>query len=1230
MKRILISLFVIFAFVTQTFAERWAVEYSSNQLVLVDEDLHLLFMLNTDSKTASIGNGLDSEHNAMYSSINTNPDAPFVNYWDNVTVPEYVTWDNVDYTVTSVAPRAFARTTYVHSITLPKSIRVIGSDAFYMCTYLKNVVMADGVVEINNGAFESCIRLTSINLSPNLTSIGGRAFMNCQALESLSIPGKCTEICEDAFSWCIGLKQLRFEDGEEPLSLSGAYEFGQGWQQYDEVYHYIQRTWRGMFNDCPLNDIYIGRTIQVPELLYADYSPFERIYQTMDNNNKVRNQREGKSLDNLVFGGNVKRITKNLFKKSHIYNLVLPPYLEVIEENAFYEAFEGKNLTIPASCTRIEAGAFQAWNTGGTIRTIECLSPTPPSTVAEAFTKCTGFAVTVPGGAREAYMNDAFWGKYFIIDANDKLVDISVKYSGQLYGRLAYEDMAPTDVYRLKVSGKLNDDDWTVINSMNNLYDLDLSEVEAEDLSAISSITKKLRSLKFPKGLKEIASGLFNNGQLMGKIIIPETCTKIGRIAFNKCGINELVVDGPTVIDDGAFSFCANLSKISLKGGAVAKPNSFYAVKDAYVDNTGLKYVVLGNDVTVEEEAFYSSDNIQEVIIEGDVKSIKKNAFDFYYQRPLPVLRINGSIGEWYRESFVYKNTSNYAPKINELFIDNIDSWAGMSFSSSDANPISFSEKVYINGGEDPVDVTLAESITEIGDYSFYGCPLIRSITLPNSVTRIGNGAFEGCSQLTAINIPNGITTINPKTFNGCVALQDITLPKELTTIDAYAFAGCSSISNLILPKAIKYIGGHAFENCTGITNVDFPLSLENIGENSFAGCTELKKLEAVWIDPIQVNPTAFTNISKKGILWVPVGSVQNYYDKGWGRIPLIDEGLCIIKLHISPGAQLFINDQNYTSDDIAKVWIGEDVEFRFLVQDNCYISNIQINETDVTKDLQDDKLVVKNIEENKEIHAAIRKYVLGDVNDDDFIDIGDITATVRFIQQNPIANSIAKAADVNHDGDIDVGDITGIVNLIHKTADGSRLRTLSMAQTDCILNAVLDNNEQNNGLNLSVDLSNSTDISGLQFELTLPIGYTIPQDADGTYIVSYNNNRIGNLSIKSLTRLPNGNYQFICASTNKTGIMLKEGQILSLPLNVNNSTVPLYSSATLSNIRISDVHANVLHHSDISVSIDKTVTRIDSLNTESICNEGKYIKNGGIYILRHGKIYSTNGINIQ
>ena len=47
--------------------------------------------------------------------------------------------------------------------------------------------------------------------------------------------------------------------------------------------------------------------------------------------------------------------------------------------------------------------------------------------------------------------------------------------------------------------------------------------------------------------------------------------------------------------------------------------------------------------------------------------------------------------------------------------------------------------------------INIPNSVTDIGNYAFYGCESLKEITIPDSVTSIGYGAFKWCFSLSSI-----------------------------------------------------------------------------------------------------------------------------------------------------------------------------------------------------------------------------------------------------------------------------------------------------------------------------------------------------------------------------------------------------------------------------------------------------------------------------------------------
>ena len=167
-------------------------------------------------------------------------------YTGNVVIPDEVTYMNRTRKVTSIGESAFQNSTGLTSVTIPNSVKSIGSDAFSGCNYLKKVIVSDiaawcriefasitshplsyahhlysdenteikdliipnGVTTIGKWAFRECTGLTSVTIPNSVTTIGNLAFDECTGLTSVTIPNSVTSICGGAFYDCSGLTSV--------------------------------------------------------------------------------------------------------------------------------------------------------------------------------------------------------------------------------------------------------------------------------------------------------------------------------------------------------------------------------------------------------------------------------------------------------------------------------------------------------------------------------------------------------------------------------------------------------------------------------------------------------------------------------------------------------------------------------------------------------------------------------------------------------------------------------------------------------------------------------------------------------------------------------------------------------------------------------------------------------------------------------------------------------------
>ena len=111
-------------------------------------------------------------------------------------------------------------------------------------------------------------------------------------------------------------------------------------------------------------------------------------------------------------------------------------------------------------------------------------------------------------------------------------------------------------------------------------------------------------------------------------------------------------------------------------------------------------------------------------------------------------------------------------------------------------------------------NVTISNTVKEIGNYAFFECENIEQIIIPESVTVIDEGAFYGCSNLKKLSFKKGLKYINDAAFSLCKELEIVTFPEELLEIGKYAFAGCQKLNNISFPKSVKKIDDLAFFQC--------------------------------------------------------------------------------------------------------------------------------------------------------------------------------------------------------------------------------------------------------------------------------------------------------------------------------------------------------------------------------------------------------------------------------
>ena len=131
-----------------------------------------------------------------------------------------------------------------------------------------------------------------------------------------------------------------------------------------------------------------------------------------------------------------------------------------------------------------------------------------------------------------------------------------------------------------------------------------------------------------------------------------------------------------------------------------------------------------------------------------------------------------------------------------------------------------------------PINIILPQNLTKIGISCFENAQ-IEQITIPDTVTEIGNSAFNYCEQLASITLSSGLQKISDHMFTYCRSLTSITIPAAVTEIGVEAFAA-SGLTTITIPSTVTTLGSAVFRYCNSLTSMDIQANVTAI-PNEFA-----------------------------------------------------------------------------------------------------------------------------------------------------------------------------------------------------------------------------------------------------------------------------------------------------------------------------------------------------------------------------------------------------------
>ena len=428
--------------------------------------------------------------------------------------------------IIGIGSKAFEGCDALESIKIPNNIKEFSERVFQGCTKLKEINVPENLKYIRRNAFDGCKSLLSIELPKQLYELGDYSFrgcgfvsftfpekinylrvgvlQNCKALksvdfptvksddlgyslngtfagcsslESITIPQSIKVINENVFEGCTSLKSIRIENSTETMFL------------YSSDSPDIQ-----LFGDCILKNVYIGRNVGGSATINSSNCSSTPFYGQI-------------KIDTVELGGYMGEISSWLFPNCKIKKLYINDVIKSIKANAFYS-------TIPD--------------------TVVCQGIEPPSMdlggLADAL-------IYVPNGTGIDYRRYESWNQNLIIDLTDTISTVRVRYPGAIIASFKQSGiMAPGNVTKVRIEGKINDSDWKVLKD-------DLRHIYYMDLSATI--------------IDSIPSNQFRGDCKINNIILPSSIKKIGSNAFNGCNnlqLEKLYLENCEYVGCGAFA----------------------------------------------------------------------------------------------------------------------------------------------------------------------------------------------------------------------------------------------------------------------------------------------------------------------------------------------------------------------------------------------------------------------------------------------------------------------------------------------------------------------------------------------------------------------------------------------------------------------------------------------------------------------------------------------------
>ena len=810
-------------------------------------------------------------------------------YSGDVTIPDKVTYESVEYSVTSVGYQAFRDCAGLTSIAIPNSVTSIGDFAFYGCSGLTSIAIPSRVTSIGKYSFMNCLGLTSIIIPNSVTSIGYSAFVGCRGITSVTIPNSVTSIDGGAFGDCTGLTSIKVESGnpkyDSRKDCNAIIETSSNTLIVGIISTVIPNNVTSIgeraFDGCrdlesisiPNSVTSIGRlafcscwkltSITLPNSLTSIGSQAFFICSGLTSitiPSSVTNIgwaafSDCSSLRSIkVEKGNPKYDSRNdcnavIETSSNTLiagckRTIIPNDVTSIGDGAFYECRDLTSITIPNSVTSINFGAFDYCRDMTSI-----IIGNGVTYIGEAGLYCPKLNLVVLETGTPPLLDshgipaDVFASATLCVPAGTKTTYQSAEGWKRFQNIIEGGENVPAGI-EFEYGGlryKIGENNTVSVIARRNSY----GRVVGGDYSGEIVIPEHVDLAGVSYKVTSIEDEVFRGCNELSSAIIPNSVTSIGYKAFTECDSLTSVTIGNSVttIGDAAFEW-SELTTVNI-------PNSVTSIGIYAFAECPLAFVVseIENPFPITNNVFKNC--YPKLIVPKGTKA-KYQATEGWNRFTIIEDGDEGSVFE--ADGIYYKRCKDNIVSVSSgntkcsghVMIPEKVTYMGITYDVTSIDDKAFSRSSLTS-------ITMPNSIISIGFNVFNNCSSLTSITIPSSVTNISYAIFYGCDGLTSIKVESGnqkydsrnnsnaiIETSTNTLFVGC---KNTVIPNSVTTIGQDAFGYCKSLTSITIPSSVTTIGMSAFAFCTNLSSITIPTSVTTIGGNAFENCRSLTSI---------------------------------------------------------------------------------------------------------------------------------------------------------------------------------------------------------------------------------------------------------------------------------------------------------------------------------------------------------------------------------------------------